>query len=33
MAATGKRRKEPRGKDNLREQILDAVAHCFSRAG
>ena len=32
MAATGKRRKEPRGKNNPREQILDAAAHCFSRA-
>ena len=33
MAATGKRRKQQRGKDNRREQILDAAAHCFSRAG
>ena len=32
MAATGKRPKEPRGKNNPREQILDAAAHCFSGA-
>ena len=33
MAATGKRREQPRRRDNRRERILDAAAHCFSRAG
>ena len=33
MAATGNRRKERRRKDNRRARILDAAAHCFSRAG
>lgn len=33
MAATGKQRKQQSRKDDRREQILDAAAHCFSRAG
>ncbi len=33
MAATAKRQKDNRRKDNRRERILDAAAHCFSRAG
>ena len=33
MAATGNRRKERRRKNNRRARILDAAAHCFSRAG
>jgi len=33
MAATGKQRKQQSRKDGRREQILDAAAHCFSRAG
>ena len=33
MVATSNRRKERRRKDNRRARILDAAAHCFSRAG
>ncbi len=33
MAATSKRQNGNRRKDSRRERILDAAAHCFSRAG